>query len=184
MKKILLALSLSAFLFACGGGEKKAEPEMAETTEQEAPAQDQTEMKQEEAPAEESTEEANPNMTVLTIEGNDMMKFNLAELKAEAGKEVKLVLKHVGKLDAKVMGHNWVLLKKGTDLTAFATAAMKATETEYIPNDGAEVIAHTSVIGGGEETEVTFMAPEKGEYTFVCSFPGHYSMMQGKFIVE
>ena len=40
------------------------------------------------------------------------------------------------------------------------------------------------LIGGGEETTVTFDAPAKGTYDFICSFPGHYALMKGKFIVE
>ena len=40
------------------------------------------------------------------------------------------------------------------------------------------------MLGGGEETTIEFEAPAKGEYTFICSFPGHYALMNGKFIVE
>ena len=29
-----------------------------------------------------------------------------------------------------------------------------------------------------------FLPPKKGVYDFICSFPGHYAMMKGKFIVE
>ena len=43
------------------------------------------------------------------------------------------------------------------------------------------------MIGGGEETSVTFdisgLEPG-GDYTFFCSFPGHYVLMNGQFIVE
>ncbi|MEM6771051.1 MAG: plastocyanin/azurin family copper-binding protein, partial [Bacteroidota bacterium] len=27
-------------------------------------------------------------------------------------------------------------------------------------------------------------APAAGEYDFICTFPGHYGVMKGKFIVE
>jgi azurin len=40
------------------------------------------------------------------------------------------------------------------------------------------------LIGGGESTTIEFEAPEKGEYTFLCTFPGHFGLMNGKFIVE
>ena len=39
-------------------------------------------------------------------------------------------------------------------------------------------------LGGGEETEITFTAPEPGEYPFLCTFPGHFGIMNGKFIVK
>ena len=33
------------------------------------------------------------------------------------------------------------------------------------------------MLGGGES------APEPGTYIFICSFPGHYQLMMGEFIV-
>ena len=119
----------------------------------------------------------------IIIEGNDQMKFNLSEINAKAGDTVVLTLKHVGKLPKAAMGHNWVLLAKGTDVGTFAGKAMRARETEYIP-EGDEIIVHTALIGGGEETTIEFVVPEAGEYDFICSFPGHFSLMKGKFIVK
>jgi azurin len=120
----------------------------------------------------------------ITIEGNDQMKFNLSEIKVKEGDTVVLTLKHVGKLPKAAMGHNWVLLAKGVDMKAFATSALQAKANEYIPEGTEDVIAHTALIGGGEETTIEFTAPAAGEYTFICSFPGHYALMNGKFIVE
>ena len=42
------------------------------------------------------------------------------------------------------------------------------------------------VIGGGEETSVTFSIGSFSagdDYTFFCSFPGHYAIMKGSFKV-
>ena len=66
----------------------------------------------------------------------------------------------------------------------FAKTAMTAKATDYIPEGTEDVIVHTKMLGGGEETTIEFEAPAKGEYTFICSFPGHYALMNGKFIVE
>ncbi|MFP8487952.1 azurin [Gracilimonas sp. Q87] len=120
----------------------------------------------------------------ITIEGNDQMKFNLDEIKVEEGQTVKLTLKHVGKLPKAAMGHNWVLLKQGTNIQEFGSAAAKAAGNDYIPEGTDDVIVHTKMLGGGEETTIEFTAPAKGTYDFICSFPGHYALMQGKFIVE
>ena len=82
------------------------------------------------------------------------------------------------------MGHNFVLLKNGTDVAAFGMKAIEAgIDKDHIPASNA-IIANTKLIGGGEETTVTFDAPAKGTYDFICSFPGHYALMKGKFIVE
>ena len=83
------------------------------------------------------------------------------------------------------MGHNFVLLKPGTVITEFSIKAAEAgQDADWIPEDGKDVIVHTKMIGGGESTAITFMAPEAGTYDFICSFPGHSALMKGKFIVE
>ena len=121
----------------------------------------------------------------IEITANDQMKYSLATIEAKAGEELKIVLKNLGTLPKEAMGHNWVLLKAGVDLTAFATAAMTAKDTEYIPPaKKGDVIASIPVLGPKKTGEVTFKAPAAGEYTFLCSFPGHYMLMKGVLKVK
>lgn len=120
----------------------------------------------------------------VNLTGNDQMQFNLKEIRVKAGETVRLTLKHVGQLPENAMGHNFVLLQKETDIVDFATKAASASGNDYIPEGAKQVIVHTEMIGGGEETSIEFTAPEAGTYDFICSFPGHYIQMQGKFIVE
>jgi azurin len=130
--------------------------------------------------------QAAPKVCKLEISGNDMMQFDKKELKAAAGcSTVQLTLKHVGKLPAQAMGHNWVLVKSA-DANAVASAGMAAgLPNHYVPPKDARVIAHTKVIGGGESQTIKFPTSKlkKGEaYTFMCTFPGHSALMKGKFI--
>ena len=125
----------------------------------------------------------NSKETVIIINSNDLMKFDQNELRVFEGQKITLTLNHTGKMSKEIMGHNFVLLKKGTDLNNFAQRAMLARENEYIP-DGNETIAHTKMIGGGESDTITFTAPEKGSYTYICTFPGHYGLMKGVLIVS
>ncbi|MDP5170144.1 MAG: azurin, partial [Bacteroidia bacterium] len=135
------------------------------------------------AKTEEAAKPEIPASVELSIEGNDMMKYNLDRMEAFEGQKVTLTLTHTGKLAKEAMGHNWVLLAKGTDIMDFSSAAMQAAETEYIPADWIDsIFAHTSLVGGGESTTVEFTAPAAGVYTFICSFPGHSALMQGKFV--
>ncbi len=127
-------------------------------------------------------EESSLSEVVLT--SNDLMQFNKTEIKVKAGKKVKLTLKHIGKLEKKIMGHNFVLLKQGVSISAFGNHAATFAENEYIPEDTKDIIVHTKLIGAGETTVIEFDAPAVGEYDFLCSFPGHYAIMKGKFIVE
>lgn len=120
----------------------------------------------------------------LTIESNDQMQFTKSELRAAAG-TITLTLNHVGKLPKEAMGHNLVILKPGTDVADFSLKAVDAKTTDYVPaSEKGNVIAFTKVLSGGESDTIEFTITEKGTYDFICSFPGHSSMMKGKLIVE
>lgn len=117
------------------------------------------------------------------IEGNDAMQFNLKEITVDKSCEKYTVkLKHVGKLPVAAMGHNWVLTTQA-DMQATATDGMAAgAPNDYIKPNDERVIAHTDLIGGGEETSVTFDVSKlkAGEdYAYFCSFPGHWAIMKG-----
>jgi azurin len=136
------------------------------------------------SPATEVVNDVKQTKTIV-IKGTDAMQFDLKEIKVKAGQKVKLTLTHAGKLAKAAMGHNWVLLKPGTDVAAFGSKAAAARETDYIPAaEKASIIAHTKLVGGGESDTIEFTAPAKGTYTYICSFPGHYALMKGTFIVE
>lgn len=121
------------------------------------------------------------------IEGNDMLQFNLKEMVVSANcKEVTVTLKHTGAMPANVMGHNWVLTNN-TDFMPVAQAGGAAgIENNYVPIGDQRVLATTTIIGGGQETSVTFSIDSLvvgDDYTFFCSFPGHYAIMKGAFKV-
>ncbi len=163
LKSIIAILFGLSLLTACGGGD---------TAEQEPETNTET-------MAEESNE------ATLSIEGNDQMQFDKKELTVKAGQTVTLTLKHTGTMAKAAMGHNWVLLKAGTEVATFAEGAVAAGEAnDYVPTEGDAVIAYTKLIGGGETTAVEFTAPAAGSYEFICSFPGHWAMMRGTLIVE
>ncbi|HUH25518.1 MAG TPA: azurin [Flavobacterium sp.] len=133
--------------------------------------------------SEQATAPENDNTTVV-LEGNDQMQFDKSEIDVPVGKTISLTLKHTGKLAKEVMGHNFVLLDQGVDFNDFASKAVLAKETDYIPADATGVLAHTKVIGGGESVTVEFTISEAGTYDFLCSFPGHSAMMKGKLIAK
>lgn len=130
-------------------------------------------------------EQGHSTINKITIESNDAMEFNLYEVEVFEGQTVELTLKHTGVMPLAAMGHNWVLLQEGVDEYDFGMKAMKATETDYIPeSEKDKVIAHTKTLGGGEEDTITFKAPNAGTYTYCCTFPNHFAIMKGKMIVR
>ncbi|MFN2262037.1 MAG: azurin [Psychroflexus sp.] len=172
MKKLLGLLMISAFIaVGCGGNDKKSEDK-----------KDSIKLKS--AEPEKETEEKQEGVSEVYLTGNDKMKYNKTEIRVNAGDEVVLTFEHVGEMSVETMGHNFVLLKEGTDVQKFGEKAVEAKDNNYIPEDTDVVIVHTEMIGGGEKTEITFQAPEKGKYDFVCSFPGHLALMRGVFVVE
>lgn len=163
-KTIFLLLALPMLFVACGGSDDNTNDVQDSDIQTEASALEVAE---------------------ITIEGDDNMKFNLSEITVKAGQTVKLTLVHTGEMPESAMGHNFVLLNQGVDMAEFAMEAIDAKDNDYIPaSREGDVIAHTTTIGGGETAEVEFTAPAAGVYTFLCSFPGHSALMNGRFIVE
>ena len=133
--------------------------------------------------------EKGPGITVgKTAQGNmDKKQFILKSITVQPGQKVHIVLTNNSSLPASAMSHNWVLLKNGTDPADFANASSSAKDHNYIaPKYKDDVIAHTDMTGGGDTSEVTFTAPSKtGDYTFLCTFPGHFMAgMKGTLTVK
>lgn len=119
----------------------------------------------------------------VTINSNDAMQFDVKEVVVDKSCDSYTVtLKHVGKLPVNAMGHNWVLTKT-EDMDAVVRDGMKAgVDNDYLKPGDSRVIAATDLIGGGQETQVSFdpkLLQEGTDYMFFCSFPGHANLMKG-----
>jgi azurin len=170
MRKVLLVLSLS-ILFLASCGEKKK----AETKEVETPKKEEVQPKVEEAAISND----------IVVEASDNMRFNVKTITVNGGQKVKITLKHVGKMSKDLMGHNLVIINNDVKMNDFAQKANTAKDTDYIPAEySANIIAQTIMLGGGEETTIEFDAPAAGTYDFLCTFPAHYAIMKGKFVVK
>ena len=117
-----------------------------------------------------------------TVEANDAMQFNTKEIQvSKACKEFTITLKHTGTQPKTSMGHN-IVIGKTEDMDGIFKDGVGAADTDYVKPDDARVVAHTKLIGGGEESSLT-LDPAKladGEYKFACTFPGHGALMNGK----
>src|SRR5436190_23989245 len=116
---------------------------------------------------------------VVEITGDDTMKYSLTSIDAKPGETITIKLTNKGAMPKAAAAHNFVLLKPGTDINAFTTAAVMAGQTDYVPQDAkmkGQVLASSKLAGPGETVEVTFKAPTApGAYDFLCSFPGHFA---------
>ena len=173
LKKIVMFFILIS-ITSCGNNEKKKKEKFQYKR-----------TKTEQSTQSKSDPSSSKKEIAIIINSDDFsMKFDKKEIIAFSGQKITLTLNHTGKLDKLVMGHNFVLLKKGVNSNEFGIKASSEKENEYIPDGGNQVIVHTKLIGGGESDTITFDAPEKGTYEFICSFPGHYMSMKGKLIIK
>lgn len=120
-------------------------------------------------------------------DATNAMKYDVTSIEAKPGEQLKVVLTNAGTLPKTAMGHNWVLLKAGSDPAAFATAGSTAAATGYIPDAlKDQMIAHIDLLGPKESGEATFTAPTTpGDYPFLCTFPAHFLIgMKGTLTVK
>lgn len=121
-----------------------------------------------------------PNLQVIKIKSvKEAMKFDVKEFTVIAGKPVEIIFDNP---DA--MQHNLVIIKpKSSDIVGNAADKMitqkDAVEKSYVPNLP-QVIAFTPLVNPDQSYRLTFTAPtEPGNYPYICTFPGHWRIMNG-----
>jgi len=115
---------------------------------------------------------------------NQKMAYDKTVLRATAGQIVEIKLNNTDQ-----MPHNLVVLQAGS-LEAFGERVdiflkdPEAADMDYVPNSR-YVLGATKMLEPGESESITIQLPDKpGRYPFVCTFPGHWRLMQGVIIVE
>jgi azurin len=120
----------------------------------------------------------------LRIETTTGLQYAQRELRVKAGEHLSLTVENPD-----VMPHNWVLGARGaveriTDLANKLVTDPNAVARHYVP-DVPEVLVHTRIIEPANSTTIHFDAPkEPGDYPYLCTFPGHASIMRGVMRVE
>jgi len=107
------------------------------------------------------------------------MKFKETELEIKAGAKVSLTF-----LNPDVLQHNLVLVDKEKKDAVGALADAMLTDPDalkknYVP-ESEDIIASTKLVNPGGVDKIEFVAPsEPGDYPYICTFPGHWRLMQG-----
>lgn len=121
------------------------------------------------------------------IQGNDAMQFNVNSITVPAScTDFTIKLTHSGTMPVAAMGHNVVITTQADMATVAADGIPAGVASDYIKAGDTRVIAHTKLIGGGENASVTFPVAkikDGGPYEFFCSFPGHSAVMKGTIAV-
>lgn len=116
------------------------------------------------------------------------MLFPLAELRVSSDcTRIDIRLRHHGRLPKASMGRNWVLAR-AEDVLGIAFDGWQAgPDHDYLRPGDERVLAHTAMIGPGEQTRVRFSThalTPGDDYRFFCSFPGHWAVMTGRLVIE
>jgi azurin len=171
-----LALAFGLALSACGGDDAPATETASVPT-----AAPVTETSTDAPPAEVAAEVApydGPAFEATITPVGETMEYEQTEITVHPGQTVRLTFQNTATNPA--MSHNVVVLAMNASVNDVGQAAMSAADTDYIPAGfDDQILAHTAMAAPGETVTVEFTSPAEGEYTYVCTFPGHYMMMQG-----
>jgi len=120
----------------------------------------------------------------ITMEAASNLAYKTPELRAKPGEKLALTF-----VNPDVVPHNWVLAKPGT-LAAVGTLAdaliadPEAVARHYVPKTD-DVVAYTDITDPGKQQTIQFTVPDViGRYPFLCTFPGHWKLMNGVLVVE
>ena len=118
----------------------------------------------------------------LLLESEKGMRYAQEMLTVKAGQKVRMTFRNPDD-----MQHNFVLTsgRKGDRVgQAAAKLGLKGLSMAYVP-EMSEVLYHTKLVEPETDDVIYFRAPEKrGLYEYVCTVPGHYTVMRGVLRVE
>ncbi len=114
---------------------------------------------------------------VLNVGTKPGLKFDVENFQVKAGSKIKLVFNNNDD-----MTHNCVIVVPGSVEevgTMAINMGLEGSQQNYVPNSN-KILFHTALLQPNTSESIFFVAPDKpGNYTFVCTYPGHASLMQG-----
>lgn len=108
----------------------------------------------------------------IACNGNNLA-FDKTTLTIPAGQLVRLTFSNI----STTFQHNWVLVAGGEEVAERVNQAATAAgpRLNYVPTDKSLILAYTKLITPGVSDTISFTAPEEaGQYSYLCTFPGHY----------
>ncbi|MEM9015667.1 MAG: plastocyanin/azurin family copper-binding protein [Verrucomicrobiota bacterium] len=114
--------------------------------------------------------------------------YDVKEFTVKPGQTVKIKL--INPADSvNRQPHNLLVVKPGKkDVVGMASNAGVGdpeflTTKQAVP-DSEDVLFHTKLLQPGEEEVLEFTAPEEpGDYPYLCTYPGHWAIMNGVMTV-
>jgi putative heme-binding domain-containing protein len=120
----------------------------------------------------------------VTIEAAGNLAYATPELRGTAGETLALTF-----VNPDVIPHNWVLVRPGRlaavgGLADGLIADPEAVARHYVPKTD-DVVAYADITEPGGRQTIHFTLPDSpGRYPFLCTFPGHWKLMNGVLVVD
>lgn len=120
----------------------------------------------------------------IILETGKNLTFAERTIRVKAGEPLQFTLSNPD-----VVPHNWALVQPGTlrrvgEMSNRLVADPEAAARHYIPHTS-DVLYYTDVVPPRDEFTIYVRAPEEpGRYPYLCTFPGHWMVMNGELIVE
>lgn len=120
----------------------------------------------------------------IAMEAAGNLSFVTREITVQRGAALQLTF-----TNPDAVPHNWALARPGSlqtvgELCNRLVADPDAFLRQYIP-ETKDVLVWTDIVSPKSSQTIWFRAPEEpGRYPFLCTFPGHWPVMNGVMVVE
>ena len=117
------------------------------------------------------------------------LSYDVTEIRMKAG-ETLFIRYH----NASEMNHNIVIVKSEEDINPVGIAALSAQADDFVPQklnpkayfsqEQDRILAASALAYSGDTVVFEFTPPGPGTYPYICTYTGHFTMMQGRIHVE
>ena len=116
------------------------------------------------------------NQTIVDIAAiPHQLKYNLTNFSVKAGSKVKVTF-----LNPDVIPHNLLIVEPGSKAEIGNQAIAMGADAVKIAPKNSKILHGTKMLEAGQKETLEFTAPSKpGDYEFICTFPGHWAVMNG-----
>ena len=115
----------------------------------------------------------------------ERMLYDLKQFEIRAGRPVKLEF-----VNPDAISHNLLIIRPGTEeavgleVNRIIADPKQIEIGQYIPETHA-ILFHTEMVPPNSSETLRFIAPkEPGNYPYICTFPGHWTIMKGVMVVK
>lgn len=117
------------------------------------------------------------------------LSYDVTDIRMKAGETLFIRYRN-----ASEMNHNIVIVKSEEDIYPVGIAALSAQTDDFVPQnlnptayrsqEQDRILAASELAYPGDTVILEFTPPRSGTYPYICTFTGHFTMMQGRIHVE